>query len=157
MGISYLKYKKTVKNTCLECKKVFITIASEMKRGKGKFCSRVCYAKYRKVSLLMEKNSNWKGGRYLNGAGYILLKNESHARSNSAGYVREHILSVSSFLGRALNKKEVIHHIDGDRKNNNLNNLFLFRHASAHSRFENFCRRNHLDKSLILKSNLKSL
>ncbi len=39
--------------------------------------------------------------------------------------IREHIYVMELHLGRKLEKGEVVHHIDGDKTNNKLENLFL--------------------------------
>ena len=46
-------------------------------------------------------------------------------KSYKGGYVTEHRIVMELHLGRRLKEGEVIHHIDGDKTNNNLNNLFL--------------------------------
>jgi uncharacterized phage protein (TIGR01671 family) len=56
--------------------------------------------------------------------GYVLRKVNYHPFSNSRGYVLEHRLVMEERLGRFLfHDKEVVHHIDGNRENNNINNL----------------------------------
>lgn len=39
--------------------------------------------------------------------------------------IREHIYLMETYLDRRLEKNEVVHHIDGDKTNNTLENLFL--------------------------------
>lgn len=46
-------------------------------------------------------------------------------RANSNGYVIEHRLVVGRALGRRLTKHETVHHINGDRSDNRLENLQL--------------------------------
>lgn len=46
-------------------------------------------------------------------------------RGHYCGSVREHILVMSEHLGRPLEEGEVVHHIDGDKTNNDLQNLQL--------------------------------
>lgn len=41
------------------------------------------------------------------------------------GFIREHIYVMECHLGRKLEKGEIVHHIDGDKRNNNIENLFL--------------------------------
>jgi hypothetical protein len=52
-------------------------------------------------------------------------------------WVLEHIYLVEQFIKRKLFEKEVIHHIDGNRQNNNLSNLMIFPNQKEHKSFEN--------------------
>lgn len=82
-----------------------------------------------------EDHWNWKGGRITDGSGYIqvLVRSDSPyfpmARTNTngpdSGYVAEHRLAMAESLGRPLRNDETVHHIDGDRQNNEINNLQL--------------------------------
>jgi hypothetical protein len=84
---------------------------------------------------------HWKGGRTTNSQGYVLLYSPMHPYRNKQGYVREHRLAYEKYLTQ-LNKKITylppsveIDHIDGNRQNNNLNNLRIFtkkQHMSMH-------------------------
>ena len=76
----------------------------------------------------MEKNYFWNGGRMTDDDGYILVKKPDHPHANNNGYVREHRLRMEKKLGRYLTRREVVHHKDLDRSNNELSNLEL--HAS---------------------------
>ena len=75
----------------------------------------------------------WKGGRRIDGGYYIIW--------TTNGYRYEHIKIVEKSIGRKLEKDEHIHHIDGDKLNNNLNNLFLYKgnqseHIKLHHQLE---------------------
>ena len=71
-------------------------------------------------------------------AGYILILDKDHPNSDTRGYVYEHRLAVSAALGRPLKPKEVVHHINGKRDDNRLENLELIsgngKHTSDHHR-----------------------
>ena len=82
----------------------------------------------------MEKNYFWNGGRAVDDDGYVLLKAPSHPYATKAGYVREHRLVMEKKLGRFLLPSEVVHHRDGDRANNDVANLELYRSNGAHLR-----------------------
>jgi len=51
------------------------------------------------------------------------------------GYVREQRLVMEAKLGRYLTPEEVVHHIDGDKENNDPDNLMLFANNGEHTRF----------------------
>ena len=55
--------------------------------------------------------------------GYIMRKVNNHPNEDVRGYVAEHRLIYERYLGRFLDKKEVIHHINGNRADNRLENL----------------------------------
>jgi len=78
----------------------------------------------------------WKGGRRKNSNGYILLYNPNYYSADVNGYIREHIYKIEQFLKTKLNKGEEVHHIDGNRSNNELSNLFIFKNKQEHKHFE---------------------
>lgn len=80
---------------------------------------------------------SWRGGRYLSHDGYVMIHIRSgHSNVGWDSYEREHIYLMEQHLGRSLSKSEVVHHIDGDKTNNNMNNLWLCdqsQHREAHA------------------------
>ena len=84
-------------------------------------CSKSCAGKL---------NKDRKRWRITNG--YKEIYHPSHDRKNK--YIREHVLVMSEFLGRTVKYPENIHHIDGDKLNNNISNLVWFPNVSGHSR-----------------------
>ncbi|KKK88378.1 hypothetical protein LCGC14_2743780 [marine sediment metagenome] len=79
-----------------------------------------------------KNNPNWKGGRRLRTDGYILLSRRDHPRAYGGGTVLEHIVIMEKHLGRYLKyygkrhpKNEVVHHIDDNKKNNKIENLYI--------------------------------
>ena len=78
-----------------------------------------------------EKSSQWKGGTYKGGDGYIWVKNESTklypSMQNQSGYILEHRLIMAMSLGRPLTKNETVHHINNDKADNRIENLQLRR------------------------------
>jgi hypothetical protein len=79
------------------------------------------------------KCSKWKGGRIYDAFGYVLIYSPDHPNVNSYGYVREHRLIMEKLVGRYLEPKEEIHHINGIRDDNRIENLQLMMH-NEHSR-----------------------
>lgn len=73
--------------------------------------------------------------------GYILAKAPYHPSANKRGYVYLHRLIMENYLGRYLESNELVHHIDGNRENNNVLNLKLTTPSEHHIK-EHYERRN---------------
>lgn len=73
--------------------------------------------------------------------GYILRKVSGHPNANGRGYYLEHRLVIEESLKRLLAKDEIVHHIDGNRKNNELSNLKVIT-QSEHAGIEHVGKRN---------------
>lgn len=58
-----------------------------------------------------------------------------------AAYKKEHKILVEKNIGRAMLKEEVIHHIDGDKLNNKLDNLQLCSSDKEHRDLHNSLER----------------
>lgn len=46
-----------------------------------------------------------------------------HPNSTKYNYVLEHRIVMENYLGRILDTNEVVHHIDGNKKNNSIENF----------------------------------
>jgi hypothetical protein len=79
-----------------------------------------------------EQNPNWKGGKYKDQDGYIYVRCTDHPHASNRGYVFEHRLVMEKHLGRYLEPEEVVHHIDGNKENNKIENLSLFANNGNH-------------------------
>lgn len=79
-----------------------------------------------------EKHGMWKGGR-IKRKGYIFLHRPDHPLCDSLGYVREHRLVMEEHLGRFLEPKEVVHHVNEIKDDNRLENLELFADNGKHT------------------------
>ena len=80
-------------------------------------------------------NPRWKGGQRIDRNGYISLKNPEHPNATKDGYVREHTLIMSNFIGRPIKPDETVHHINGITNDNRLENLIIMKrksHTSLH-------------------------
>jgi hypothetical protein len=84
---------------------------------------------------LGEKANRWKGGRPIFG-GYAHRYMPDHPKATeSRPYVQEHRLVMEKQLGRYLESYEIVHHKDGDRLNNDPDNLVVKtrgKHVSDH-------------------------
>lgn len=59
------------------------------------------------------------------GTGYLYCYNPSHPTANKAGKVIEHVFVMTEHIGRLLKPDECVHHINRDKKDNDLTNLRL--------------------------------
>ncbi|BDH62132.1 hypothetical protein MTP04_22620 [Lysinibacillus sp. PLM2] len=73
-----------------------------------------------------KKGGNNKGGRFIDKDGYVQIWKPDHPNCRSAGYLHEHRFVMSEYLGRPLLKGENVHHINGNRSDNRLENLELW-------------------------------
>jgi len=144
-----------IKLNCKNCKREFKVFPYRLKRDDSRvgFCSSHCYHQAKKGETLTietrDKMSNthkaikhpWlKGlvpwnkdkGKGWFADGYFFPKGKS----------AEHRVVVENGLGRKLKKNEVVHHINGIRNDNRLENLQYFRHVTAHQRIHQFSRRH---------------
>ena len=121
---------------CNQCSKLKDISNHNIKHGWGLFCSNSCNREYKK-SLTLEKAAQWKGGRTRHQMGYIRIKKPEHHRADKSGYVFEHILVVEKKIGRDVLRKEEVHHINGVKDDNRIENLKLCADIKEHSRYEN--------------------
>lgn len=135
---------------CKNCDKVFYV--RPYKKDTAKYCSQKCRYNHmgngrkgthhseetkRKIGKAQtgEKSHSWKGGKIKNKYGYILVKKRNHPFSNTSGYIMQHKIVMEKHLGRYLNPKEVVHHINNINNDNRIENLKLFKNDSEHQKF----------------------
>lgn len=77
-----------------------------------------------------EKCNFWKGGKKTSPAGYRLVLMPSHPRADSIGYVFEHIVVFEQATGISVPKGCCIHHLNGIKDDNRIENLCLMSHGA---------------------------
>ena len=107
------KKGKNVK--CKNCGKEFYTTRNEC-------CSEKCSREYIK--------KNYKHKLYMEN-GYLAGYEKDY---NKKGNYKLHRKTMEDYLGRKLNDNEIVHHIDGNKLNNDISNLQVMT-RSEHSRY----------------------
>lgn len=87
-----------------------------------------------------QNNPSWTGGRIIN-MGYWSIYNPNHPSSDIHGYIFEHRLVMETKIGRYLLPVEKVHHLDFDKLNNDVTNLYLFPNDSEHLRYHCFLKK----------------
>lgn len=100
------------------------------------------------VSWCKGKKFHHKKGRQIrtiDPRGYVLIFHPTHPHADCRGYIYEHRLIMEQHIGRYLTNREVVHHKNGNKTDNRIENLQLLTkegHASLHST-KTHCIRGH--------------
>jgi hypothetical protein len=164
-----VKKVEWVQIPCAVCGDLFSVTPAWVRNGRRKYCTKLCHGRARVVptragiahtdasrakmsassvgTQLREKSSQWKGGRYLDSAGYVhvMVANlpaeqmvVAQALTKRA-YVLEHRLVMSLALNRPVTRDEVVHHVNGKKEDNRQENLFVVgrkEHSAQHRHME---------------------
>jgi hypothetical protein len=89
-----------------------------------------------------EKGANWKGGRKKNRIGHVLILKKGHPMADSNGYLFEHRYIMAEHLGRMLTDDEVVHHKNGIKDDNRIENLEIMTIAEHTKLHHTGCKRS---------------
>jgi hypothetical protein len=82
------------------------------------------------------------GGRYKDRThGYIFVKDHDHPRANGRGYVAEHVIAWEKANKTTVPAGCVIHHLNGIKDDNRLENLFVLKRGEHCNLAEPYRRR----------------
>lgn len=116
---------------CDNCGKLFYTYKSYVKRSrKNHFCNKQCEADFKNLKNSVE---HWQGGHISKSTGYRYI-------AFNGKQIEEHRLVMMKHLGRELKTDECVHHINGNRLDNRIENLMLLtnaEHAKLHGSQKN--------------------
>jgi hypothetical protein len=127
-------HKKWTKK-CTVCKQEYFSKSSV---SRAKYCPqcaknvefekrRIRHRNRRGISLEKEYGYKRKANTgHITPQGYKTITMRGHPNAGSTGRMFEHTLVMSKHLGRALNKNESVHHKNGIRLDNSIENLELW-------------------------------
>lgn len=148
---------KTTDRVCRTCGRVFQVKSCDwrLKNGRAMYCSRKCAHEANRTGENKEcpicgetfyttrnktcsaecgrklKSRNWNHKTYMEG-GYIV---EFVNGYNKKGNLKQHRRIMEEFLGRPLDKDEIVHHKNGNKTDNRIENLEVMsreQHSSLH-------------------------
>ena len=116
--------KDVCKVSCDYCKEIIVRNANELIRRKLHFCNQDCFNKYFSERRKGHNSTSWKNGRHIAKDGYVFIYKPEYSKSKS-DYVLEHRYIMSEHLGRKLEADEIVHHLNGVRHDNRIENLMV--------------------------------
>lgn len=72
----------------------------------------------------------WQIEKLVSKGDYTYAVVPSHPKATTLGYVFEHRIVVENHIGRLLNSTEIVHHKNGNKKDNRIENLEVMNHIN---------------------------
>lgn len=144
-------YQRLIRVTCIQCnewREINSCCLWEYRKGKKKLCWK-CHKQN-----LAQKNSTGKVGRHINTSGYVIrtlasfneselqlikpmLRSTCKNRRKNHTEVLEHRAVMALYINRALERHEIVHHKNGIKTDNRIENLELVtqgQHSKIHNK-----------------------
>jgi len=96
----------------------------------------------RKGKFSGSNNAQWKGGRSVAKGGYVYIYVFEHPNKNNRNCVFEHRLIMEKHIGRYLYLWETVHHINGIKTDNRIENLKLLPGNEHNTRVQEVYKEN---------------
>lgn len=124
---------------CQQCKKLFNARLHEQGRGISRanlkvFCSRRCAAQFRAITVNQSNHHGWRGGIVFD-SGYLRVN--QYLGKGFRKLKGQHRIIIEQIFRRELTHDEVVHHVDGNKSNNNPANLQVLtrsEHSKLHAK-----------------------
>ncbi len=108
---------KRKQRCCKICNKLFVPCRTDIP---GLYCSHKCHG--------IDKQKP-----FINRNGYRYIHKPDHPYCTKQGYVAEHRIIMEKHIGRILEPKEIIHHINHQKNYNPIENLILYKTRGKHT------------------------
>lgn len=115
MILGTVEGRKELHLKCDQCGAEFYRTRSHVRKYTNNFCGRSCQVIWK----------NWKGGKRTSGKGYTEVWVGKEYTGTERTYYLEHRYVMEKYLGRRLSEYETVHHKNGKRDDNRIENLEL--------------------------------
>lgn len=129
--------KTLISIICPDCGKERSMTLGDFNRGRRK--TRQCLSCYNKFNDKARRGTSLPNGEIIHD-GYVLIYSPGHPRATNKVYVKRAILVMEKYLGRNLTHAENVHHINGQKDDDRIENLIILtnsEHGKIHGKERN--------------------